>query len=98
MLDRTAYKDFLSKNNITKGIIVSDKGIPATAADDWFNSHKELHFFSPLKRNASVITQNKMLSFSKALANHDGILCKKVKLENSNKFLYSFRDAKLAQA
>ena len=98
MLDRTAYKDFLSKNNITKGIIVSDKGIPATAADDWFNSHEELHFFYPLKRNASVITKNKMLSFSKALTNHDGVLTKKVKQENSNKFLYSFRDAKLAQA
>ena len=39
-----------------------------------------------------------MLSFSKALTNHDGVLTKKVKQENSNKFLYSFRDAKLAQA
>ena len=55
MLDRTAYKDFLSKNNITKGIIVSDKGIPATAADDWFNSHEELHFFYPLNLNSPQI-------------------------------------------
>ena len=49
MLDRTAYKDFLSNNNLTSGIIVSDKGIPASAAEDWFNKHEELHYFYPLK-------------------------------------------------
>ena len=41
MLDRTAYKDFLSNNNLTSGIIVSDKGIPASAAEDWVNKHEE---------------------------------------------------------
>lgn len=98
MLDRTAYKDFLSNNNLTSGIIVSDKGIPASAAEDWFNNHEELHYFYPLKRNASQISNNNMLSFSQPLQNYDGILCKKVKLPGSNKYLYSFRDTKLAQA
>lgn len=49
MLDRTAYKDFLSNNNLTSGIIVSDKGIPASATEDWFNKHEEFHYFYPLK-------------------------------------------------
>lgn len=34
ILDATSYREFLSENRVTKGIIVGDKGFPEAAAHD----------------------------------------------------------------
>lgn len=55
MLDITAYDGFLRQNNITRGLIASDKGIPASAAEKHFGSHADLHYLNPLRRNSQMI-------------------------------------------
>lgn len=93
MLDLTAYEDFLSQNNITKGLIVSDKGIPASAAEKHFSNNPNLHYLNPLRRNSQMIATHDMLSFDSILAYDSDITCKKAKVNGKNKWLYSFRDA-----
>lgn len=93
MLDLTAYEDFLKQNQITKGLIVSDKGIPASAAEKHFGSNPDLHYLNPLRRNSQMIETHGMLSFDSILATDSNITCKKAKVVGKNKWLYSFRDA-----
>lgn len=96
MLDITSYEDFLKKNNITKGLIVSDKGIPASAAEKHFGKHPDLHYLHPLRRNSQMIYTHDMLSFDHILASDSGITCRKAKVNGKEKWLYSFRDARKA--
>ncbi len=106
MIDFTSYSDFISKNEIKKGVIISDKGLPKNAADEWFKKNKELHFLYPLKRDSKLIDEYNMLQFSAVLKNAEGILCKKVEYKIKNKknkeettrYLYSFRDTNLVYA
>jgi hypothetical protein len=42
MLDINAYETFLQETNIERGLIVSDKGIPGSAASKYFANHPEL--------------------------------------------------------
>lgn len=93
MLDLTAYEDFLEQNQITKGLIVSDKGIPASAAEKHFGANPDLHYLNPLRRNSQMIATHDMLSFDSILASDSNITCKKAKVSGKDKWLYSFRDA-----
>lgn len=93
MLDLTAYEDFLSQNQISKGLIVSDKGIPASAAEKHFGNNPDLHYLNPLRRNSQMIDTHGMLSFDSILASDSNITCKKAKVSGKKKWLYSFRDA-----
>lgn len=96
MLDLTAYEDFLRQNKITKGLIVSDKGIPASAAEKHFGSNPDLHYLNPLRRDSQMIDSHDMLSFESILPTDSNITCKKAKVSGKNKWLYSFRDARKA--
>lgn len=96
MLDLTAYEDFLKQNQITKGLVVSDKGIPASAAEKHFGSNPDLHYLNPLRRNSQMIDTHDMLSFDSILPSDSNITCKKAKVSGKNKWLYSFRDARKA--
>lgn len=93
MLDLTAYGDFLKQNHITRGLIVSDKGIPASAAEEYFGDNPELHYLNPLRRNSALIDTHDMLSFDAILPTDSNITCKKAKVNGKQKWLYSFRDA-----
>jgi hypothetical protein len=97
MLDLTAYEAFISENHITKGIIIADKGFPVSAAGEYFRTHPDLHYLNPIKRNAKVIDDLKLLDFTEILDGHDGIITyTKKKFTDQNKWLYSYRDARRA--
>ena len=89
----TAYADFLKQNQVTKGLIVSDKGIPASAAEEYFGHNPDLHYLNPLRRNSALIETHDMLSFDAILPTDSNITCKKAKVNGKEKWLYSFRDA-----
>ncbi len=96
MLDVTAYESFISENHITKGIIVSDKGFPSSAAEAQFKANPDLHYLNPLKRNAKLIERYDMLTFTEILPSDSNVTCRKEKCKGTKKWLYSFRDAQLA--
>lgn len=93
MLDATSYKEFISENGITKGIIVADKGFPENAAHDQFEKNPDLHYLNPVKRNSKLISNHNMLSFTEILPGYEGITCRKEKCSGINKWLYSYRDS-----
>ena len=98
MLDINAYEDFISKCGVKRGIIVSDKGIPASAAENHFGLNSELHYLNPIKRNSKFISTHDMHDYDGILSDRDGILYKKVKVKGKQKWLYSFRDTTSACA
>lgn len=93
MLDATAYKEFISENRITKGIIVGDKGFPESAAHDYFEANPDLHYLNPVKRNSKLIGRHHMLDFTGILSGYEGITFRKEKCTGTDKWLYSFRDS-----
>lgn len=96
MLDATAYETFISENNITSGILVGDKGFPSSSIAQYHEKHPELHYLNPLRRNAKLIKQYRMLEFTEGLSGSEWITCRKEKCINKQKWLYSFRDGRLA--
>lgn len=96
MLDATSYKQFISENRITKGIIVGDKGFPESAAHEHFEQNPELHYLNPVKRNSKLIERHSMLDFTGILPGYDWITYRKEKCVGANKWLYSYRDSRRA--
>jgi hypothetical protein len=96
MLDLTAYESFIRENGITKGIIVADKGFPASAAQNQFRDNPDLHYLNPIKRNSTLIGTYTMLDFTGILPRDDSITYRKEKCSGIDKWLYSFRDARRA--
>jgi hypothetical protein len=96
MLDLTSYESFIKENGITKGIIVADKGFPASAVKDQFRECPDLHYLNPIKRNLTLIGTYAMLNFTGILPGNEGITYRKEKCSDINKWLYSFRDARRA--
>jgi hypothetical protein len=93
MLDLTAYESFIRENGIIRGIIVADKGFPASAAQDQFRENPDLHYLNPVKRNSKLIKTHAMLDFAGILPKYDGVTYRKEKCSGIDKWLYSFRDA-----
>ena len=67
MLDATSYEAFIKENRITKGIIVGDKGFPESLTHEEFESHPDLHYLNPIKRNSKLIARHSMLDFTAIL-------------------------------
>ena len=95
MIDAKAYSAFIRENRITKGIVVDDKGFPPSQIEKELKDSPELHFLTPLKRNAKVIARYDMYSFEGPLADYEGIWFKKARMENGN-FLISYKDVRRA--
>ena len=93
MLDLTAYGAFVEECGVKAGMIVSDKGIPASAAAERFAANPDLHYLNPIKRNAKFIQTHSMLEFTGMLAGPSGVTYRKEKVSGRDKWLYSFRDA-----
>jgi transposase len=93
MLDATSYEAFIKENRITKGIIVGDKGFPESAAHKEFESHPDLHYLNPIKRNSKLIARHSMLDFTAILPGFEGITCRKEKCVGIDKWLYSYRSS-----
>ena len=95
-IDATSYREFITRNEIDRGIIVADKGFPPKEIYDVLKSKPQLHYLTPLKRNDKRIEQFKM-------HRHEGVLegygkpvsYKKCALPNG-RFLYAFQDTKKA--
>ena len=95
-IDASSYSEFIVKNNITKGIIISDKGFPPSIIKPFIKLNKDLHFITPLKRNDKRIIYYNMTSYSGVLEGFDKtIYYKKYKITKSN-YLYMFMDARMA--
>jgi len=92
MLDATAYETFIKDNNISRGIIVGDKGFPSSSAKKQFAIHRDLHYMNPLKRDSRHIEQCDLLQYEGQLPEHETVLYKKAKAKGEEKWLYSFRD------
>ena len=47
-IDATSYPAFIEHNNITRGIIVADKGFPPSKIAHQLEMHPGLHFLTPI--------------------------------------------------
>lgn len=94
-VDISLLGDFIRSNNVSKGIIIADKGFSQNAAKSAFEEHPDLHFLIPLRRDSAYIAKYKMYDYNRTLANHPGITCRKERT-GDGKYLYSYRDAQLA--
>lgn len=96
MLDLTAYEAFLREDEVTAGILVGDKGFPSSAIEGHLSENVALHHINPIKRNARFIETHDMLKFGGKLPGYGGVVFKKVRCKGGKKFLYSFRDVRMA--
>lgn len=98
MLDSTSYEAFLSENKLTKGIVVGDKGFPSSTAREYFEANPGLHYLNPLKRDSKHIKNYSLFDFEGQLEGRENILYKRVYAEKEKKWLYSFKDTKMAHS
>ena len=91
-LDSVAYADFLTRNSLTKGIIIDDKGFPVKKIAEILKNNKGLHFLTPIKRNDTRIDDNKMLEFNEVIQGiEENVLAKKMQIKGG-RYLYAFKD------
>lgn len=95
VIDSVAYKDFLEENNVTRGIVLADKGFPHNKAKDVFSKNKDLHWLNPLKRNDKRIDANDMYSYTGCLKDKDLDVSYR-KEKDGRIYLYSFYNRSLA--
>ncbi len=95
-IDAISYREFIKTNNITKGIIIADKGFPPSKIADEFKAHKDLHFITPIKLNDKRIAQYEMLSPVGIVEGLGKPVTYKKQQLPDGKFLYAFRDVRLA--
>ncbi|MDR0549479.1 MAG: hypothetical protein LBI10_08770 [Deltaproteobacteria bacterium] len=92
-------KENFFKKYFLQGIIVTDKGVPPSQIEDLLKEGPELHFLTPINRNAKRIADNSTLAFEEVL---EGIIDARVLSEKraiaGGRFLYSFKNAKIAAA
>ena len=97
MLDQTAIDNFVSEHNIVNGIMILDKGFYNESLFEKVDRIEGLSYLIPLKQNSAFIRNYGMDNPTEFLHGYkDGtILYKKVRMTNG-KYLYSFRDPRLA--
>lgn len=94
MTDSRAVGDFIRTFQITKGIIVADKGFPGVNVREAIGDAEDIHYLLPLKDNMTDIAKHAMLDFDD-LVPGTTVQCKKV-YADGGRWLYSFRDPDLA--
>ena len=97
MLDSTAVEDFIGEYGIRRGLMVFDKGFWNDSLFESIDTNKDLAYLIPLKQNSSIIGKYGMDNPTERLGEYKEatILFKKERMTNG-KYLYSFRDPKLA--
>lgn len=96
MLDATSYEAFIKENQITKRIITGDKGFQVSAAHEAFESHPDLHYLNPIKRNSKLIARHSMPDFTAILPGYEGITYRKEKRVGIDEQLYCYRNSAMA--
>ncbi len=95
LLDVRAFENFANKYDLTKGVVIGDKGFQMhEELRNKILDNKELRYLIPIKRNSKVIKDNKLLECKEVLHNIEStnILAKKTKVNDT--FYYSFIDIK----
>ncbi len=97
ILDQTAVKSFVSDFEIKNGMMIVDKGFWNEDFLENVDRSDGLSYLIPLKQNSAFIKNYRMDNPTEHLAGYkDGtILYKKARMKNG-RFLYSFRDPKMA--
>ena len=92
-IDGSAYSSFIRDNNITKGIIIADKGFPPSQIAEELKNRPNLHILTPIKRNDSRIkNNNNMLSYQGTLKEVEGEILFSKKQIKGGRFLYAYFD------
>lgn len=95
--DAASYRSFIRDNNLTKGIIVADKGFPPSSIKDELDERPNLHFLTPIKRNDLRIANNNMLDFEGVLTGlNDHVVYKKASIKGG-RYLYAYKSSKKAK-
>jgi hypothetical protein len=95
-IDASSYEAFITNNKIEKGILVTDKGFPPSKIKKLLETHRTLHYLTPIKCNDKRILEYDMLSFEGVLLNIDKNVRYKKCQVSENLFLYSFQDGSRA--
>lgn len=97
MLDQTVIGNFIDEYKIERGFMIFDKGFWNEDLFKAIDKKDGLAYLIPLKQNSKLISRYGMDEPTQVLEGYQEgtILYKKVKMDNG-KFLYSFRDPKLA--
>lgn len=98
VIDASAFSSFINTNNISKGIIVADKGFPPSQIQKELAERPQLHYLAPLRRNDTRIAKYNMLDMQGVVSGiEEQVLCKKVTTPDGL-FLYGFRSLSKANA
>lgn len=97
MLDSTAVEDFVNEYRIRRGLMIFDKGFWNDALFEAIDGNKDLAYLIPLKQSSRLIGNYGMDNPTEKLEGYKDatILYKKARMANG-KYLYAFRDPKLA--
>lgn len=96
-IDASSYREFIRHNDIRRGIIVADKGVPPSQIAEELGQRPELHFLTPLKRNDKRIANNNLLQFQGLLQGiGEPVLYSKCAINGGKRFLYAFKNASKA--
>lgn len=98
MLDLTAYEGFVSEYKITKGVLIGDKGFPSSSIEEYLKANEGLHYINPLKRNSAYIEELDLRNYQGVFGENNISYCKakSTNEREEDKWLYLFRDTKLA--
>lgn len=98
VVDSRAVDDFLEEFQITRGIIVADKGFSPAAVSSVTSRHEDLHYIIPIKRNDSVIGELSLDITEKILKDVRGVTYSKVESSRDGApvWYYAFRDPMIA--
>lgn len=97
MLDQTSINDFVAENKIVNGLMIFDKGFYNEGLFEKVDKIEGLSYLIPLKQNSAFIKNYGMDNPTEHLEGYTDstILYKKVRMSNG-KYLYAFRDPKMA--
>ena len=91
-IDAGNYSDFIERTGIEKGVIIADKGFPASCIESTLEQKPELSYLSSLKRNGTRIKNNKMYDYECSLLGTGKTIQFKKACIEGGRFLYSFKD------
>ncbi len=95
MSDTAAFKEYLSNNQIEKGIICADAGFCPSTIKNYIqkNGLKKLHYILHIKKNDKRIKEQNLLDVDEVFVAKNGyVLYKKVKVSNSE-YIYAFKNS-----
>jgi len=93
MLDKTSFGDFAKRFDITKGVLIGDKGFELTDEKrKEIAKHTGLKYLIPIKRNLKCIQDYGLQNYDDVLETvESAVLCKKTKVFDSL-YYYAFLD------